>query len=210
MKTIYYNAQYVLLWLGEELDGSSSALELLSQLARKGESAQFNRDNLPSMNNFEDTDICEELGIPDRNSGLGSLIDREHGTGENRMHYLLALCEYQLKWALHGPDLRWSLISTTRQCLASDPRDKIFAVIGLFRDFGREFSLSETASESNIAKGIDIPGRSIDQEAIRSLWTSPNPRIRELYRLISDLLDLHVMILTAILKKDKINDIDLQ
>jgi len=68
MKTIYYNAQYVLLWLGEELDGSSSALELLSQLARKGESAQFNRDNLPSMNNFEDSDICEELGIPDRYS----------------------------------------------------------------------------------------------------------------------------------------------
>jgi len=145
-----------------------------------------------------------------RNSGLGSLIDSEHGTGENRMHYLLALCEYQLKWTLHGPDLRWSLISTTRLCLASDLRDKIFAVIGLFRDFGREFSLSKTASESNIAKGIDIPSRSIDQEAIRSLWTSPNPRIRELHRLISDLLDLHAVVLTAILKKDKINDVDLQ
>jgi hypothetical protein len=265
MKTIYYNAQYVWLWLGEELDGSSSALKLLSQLARKGESAQFNEDSLLSIDDFEDADVCEELGIPDRyslqwkpvvklfdrpvfqriwiiqevvaaretlvfcgsakpttladifwgalflrRSGLGSLIDSEHGSGENRMHYLLALCEYQHKWALHSPDLRWSLISTTRRCQASDPRDKIFAVIGLFGDFGREFSLSETASESNITNGIDIPSRNIDQEAIRSLWTSPNPRMRELHRLISDLLDLDAVVLTAIWKKDKINDTDLQ
>lgn len=265
MKTIYYNAQYVWLWLGEQLDGSSSALELLSQLARKGESAQFNEDSLPSMDDFEDADVCEELGIPDRysphwksvvklfdrpvfqriwiiqevvaaretlvfcgsaepttladifwgafflrRSGLGSLIDSEHGSGKNRMHYLLALCEYQHKWTLHSPDLRWSLISTTRRCQASDPRDKIFAVIGLFRDFGREFSLSETASESDITNGIDIPSRNIDQEAIRSLWTSPNPKMRELHRLISDLLDLDAVVLTAILKKGKINDSDLQ
>jgi hypothetical protein len=68
MKKIYYNAQCVWFWLGEELESSSSALELLSKLARKGESARFNEEQLRSMNGMDDADICDELEIPDLNS----------------------------------------------------------------------------------------------------------------------------------------------
>jgi hypothetical protein len=39
-----------------------------------------------------------------RRSGLGSLIDSEHGSGENRIRYLLALCEYRHKWTLYSAD----------------------------------------------------------------------------------------------------------
>jgi hypothetical protein len=265
MKTIYYNAQCVWLWLGEEMEGSSSAFELLSQLARMGKSARFNKEPLPSIGDIGDADVCDELGIPNlysfewksvvklfdrpvfrriwiiqevvtsretlvfcgssasatltdilegtlflRNTGFGSAIDSRYGSGKNHMEYLIELCKYQLLWALHHSDLRWELMSGTRRCQASDPRDKIFAIIGLFRDFARDLALSEAASKSGITTEIEIPSRSIDKEAIRSLWTSSIPRMHELHRLISNLLGLHAEVLTAIVKEEKFSEIEVQ
>ena len=93
---------------------------------------------------------CGESSVPFRiiqialntfgQKSLDVILSNQYSPGQNCFHCVNVILRVQREWYLNRRNVRQSLVLLTRNFMATDPKDKIFAVMGLFNDFAHRDS----------------------------------------------------------------------
>jgi hypothetical protein len=93
---------------------------------------------------------CGESSVPFRiiqialdtfgQQSLDDILSNQYSPGQNCFHCVNVILRVQREWYLNRRNVRQSLVLLTRNFMATDPKDKIFALMGLFNDFAHRDS----------------------------------------------------------------------
>lgn len=64
-----------------------------------------------------------------------SLLSNYYNAGQNSFAYVHAIWSIREEWLLHGANLRRRVVQATRNFQATDPKDKVYSLLGLLNDF---------------------------------------------------------------------------
>ncbi|KAL9608289.1 MAG: hypothetical protein Q9167_006872 [Letrouitia subvulpina] len=138
--------------------------------------------------------------------------------GTDNTQYLAAIPPIKIGWMMEPTlELRQKqlkrLLNSTRQFTASDPRDKIYALIGLINDYGHRDLHGVDQPDDAISSGgskvkdgkvehtfkIYAGGKSEDDVAIEILQSSKEVEIIELHQILIRLLNVSVAVASGII-----------
>jgi hypothetical protein len=93
---------------------------------------------------------CGESSVPFRTiqfaldtfsqQSADDILSNQYSLGQNYFHFVNVILQVQREWYLNRRNIRQSLVLSTRNFMATDPKDKIFALMGLFNDFAHRDS----------------------------------------------------------------------
>jgi hypothetical protein len=138
-------------------------------------------------------------------TGWQPAIDSYYG-GQNNFSFILITVSIAMAWLQGAATPADRLLirrkaQSTRRFEATDPRDKVFALIGIINDFGHRDLHGEDAPEGHgtpqtvtrdgvvhATFKVDERGKSAEDIAIEILRSNPDEAIRDLYEALRDFL----------------------
>jgi hypothetical protein len=152
-------------------------------------------------------------------TGWKPVIDSYYG-GQNNLSFILITVSIAMAWLQGAATPADRLVirrkaQATRRFEATDPRDKVFALIGIINDFGHRDLHGEDSPEGHgapqtvIRDGVvhatfrvDERGKSAEDIAIEILRTNPDEAIRDLYEALRDFLAGGLLLAEGVLEPD--------